>query len=163
MSNDIIGEITQGGTIIGEISGMTYQAVEAELLALQTGKADKLTTYTKIEVDGKDTLKADKIQEGWITPTLLNGWTPFSTELSTCQYMKDQLGFVHLRGLIKNGTADHLMTLPIGYRPGKNIYFSTVSNWQFGWGNISGDGVVAVHSYNIEWLSMDNISFRAEG
>ena len=67
MPNDIYAEITSAGEIVVEISGMTYGSVEAQLAlvnaditALETGKADKSDTYTKTEVDDKDALKADK-------------------------------------------------------------------------------------------------------
>ena len=45
--------------------------------------------------------KANKVQEAWITPTLLNGWTEVSGY--PVQYMKDEFGFVHLKGRIASG------------------------------------------------------------
>lgn len=57
-------------------------------------------------------LKADKTQENWLTMTLINGWT------GILEYMKDSLGFVHLRGNVKTGVPiSTIGILPIGYRP----------------------------------------------
>ena len=60
--------------------------------------------------------KANKKQEDWITPTLLNGWAQHSTYLPL-RYMKDEFGFVHLQGHVVAGTSQDVMLLPEGYRP----------------------------------------------
>ena len=60
--------------------------------------------------------KANKAQEAWITPTLLNGWVQH-TSFENVAYMKDDMGFVHLRGGVSSGAiATLLLTLPSGYR-----------------------------------------------
>lgn len=68
--------------------------------------------------------KADKAQEAWITPTLLNGFT------GNVSYMKDNFGFVHIRGEVNNtaGTAPlNIFNLPLGYRPNIQVSrFATV-------------------------------------
>ena len=74
------------------------------------------------ELDGK----ANKKQEDWITPTLLNGWyaiRPYEPP----QYMKDEFGFVHFRGAISKGasaTSNVAFNLPTGYRPNTQASFS---------------------------------------
>ena len=60
--------------------------------------------------------KANKKQEDWITPTLLNGWTQHATYLPL-RYMKDEFGFVHLQGHVVAGTSQDVLLLPTGYRP----------------------------------------------
>ena len=61
-------------------------------------------------------LKASKTQEAWITPTLLNGWVQH-TAFENVGYMKDDMGFVHLRGGVSSGTIGTLLLiLPSGYR-----------------------------------------------
>lgn len=61
------------------------------------------------------------IQEDWITPTLLNGWTNYGGTRNTVGFMKDSMGFVHLKGSLKGGTigssGDRFFTLPSGYIP----------------------------------------------
>ena len=54
--------------------------------------------------------KADKKQEDWITPTLLNGAT------GNVQYRKNNFGVVEFRGTLKSTTGQQF-NLPISYRP----------------------------------------------
>ena len=42
-------------------------------------------------------LKANKVQEAWITPTLLNGWTT-SSIYGSIRYNMDDMGYVHIEG-----------------------------------------------------------------
>lgn len=66
-------------------------------------------------------------QPDFIDATLLNGWLPHSTDYYPGQYMKDQMGFVHIRGRIKSGSSGTAaFILPSGYRPSKRIYGSTI-------------------------------------
>ena len=55
--------------------------------------------------------KADKIQEDWLTPTLLNGAT------GDIQFRKNQFGRVEFRGKITGKQGSSTFNLPIGYRP----------------------------------------------
>ena len=58
--------------------------------------------------------KANKVQEAWITPTLLNGWT------GNVKYAKNDLGQVTLKFNIIAGTttiATKICSLTSGYRP----------------------------------------------
>jgi hypothetical protein len=115
-------------------------------------------------------------QQAWIAPTLLNGWTVYSDVNGTYNvgYMKDSLGFVHIKGTIKGGTTTGgttLFTLPSGYRPSQPATFPTISN-----SNSSGFTAV-LNNVSIKptgevylpnpgsgnvWLALDGITFRAE-
>ena len=55
--------------------------------------------------------KADKKQEDWITPTLLNGST------GDIQFRKNQFGRVEFRGSITGSEGGVVLQLPLGYRP----------------------------------------------
>ena len=55
--------------------------------------------------------KADKKQEDWITPTLLNGAT------GDVQFRKNQFGRVEFRGKITGTQGRSVFMLPTGYRP----------------------------------------------
>lgn len=55
--------------------------------------------------------KANKKQEDWITPTLLNGST------GTIQFRKNEFGRVEFRGVATHKDGTLLMILPTGYRP----------------------------------------------
>ena len=60
--------------------------------------------------------KANKAQEAWITPTLLNGHT--FNEANPLRYRKNQFGTVEFKGEIKsNGNGNAIFNLPAGYRP----------------------------------------------
>ena len=101
--------------------------------------------------------KANKKQEDWITPTLVNGWETYSN--SPFQYRKDSMGMVHLRGRLNpvNKTDISFCHLPISYRPSIIKYLN--------WGN---DFYIAItptgqcQNYFTKWVSLDGFSFEAE-
>ena len=74
-------------------------------------------------------------QEEWKVPTLVNGWVQDDeADAMRIGYMKDGMGFVHLRGRVKNGTlGGQAFTLPAGYRPINDLRFPVVSNDSFGY------------------------------
>ena len=69
--------------------------------------------------------KANKVQEAWITPTLLNGVTHFSNPL---RYRKNEFGVVEFKGgvVLPAGFAAYtnMFSMPIGYRPPNSTRFS---------------------------------------
>jgi hypothetical protein len=72
-------------------------------------------------INSLDANKANKVQEDWITATLQNGWT--TVDMYTAKYMKDEFGFVHLKGEVKDGAlATTILTLPPGYRPEEGAF-----------------------------------------
>ena len=107
-----------------------------------------------------DTEKANRVQEAWITPTLLNGW---GAEFPVA-YMKDQLGFVHVKGAVRGGTIGvTVFFLPNGYRALHTRGFSTSANANFGRVVVDATGAIIIptpSSNNIVYL--DCIYFRAE-
>lgn len=105
--------------------------------------------------------KANKVQEAWITPTLLNGWVQFEPN-SNAAYMKDEFGFVHLKGKLKSGiVAADLFSLPVGYRSNYSKVFPCSSS-----GNVASiviSNVVYINSgANNASISLDGITFKAE-
>jgi len=55
----------------------------------------------------------------WVAPTLLNSWANFGSAFETIGYLKDPLGFVHLKGVATGGATNTIaFMLPAGYRPG---------------------------------------------
>jgi hypothetical protein len=55
----------------------------------------------------------------WRTPTLINSWVNLGGGYETAAYLKDPIGFVHLKGVIRSGTpGSAAFVLPAGYRPG---------------------------------------------
>jgi hypothetical protein len=101
-------------------------------------------------------------QEDWKTPNFLPGWKNYGGEYSSAGYMKDSLGFVRLRGLVKDG-AGVIFKLPVGYTPSFR-YLHCISNSGESGGRIdvTVDGnVIHVNGSN-GWVSLDGITFRAE-
>lgn len=71
---------------------------------------------------------ANITQETWKDLTLINGWINYGEGQATAQYMKDDLGFVHIKGLVKSGITSAgdwvCAALPAGYRPKEELMFS---------------------------------------
>lgn len=111
--------------------------------------------------------KANKEQEDWITPTLLNGWYAIRP-LEPPQYMKDEFGFVHFRGAISKGassTSNVAFNVPIGYRPNASTSFSiseialssktiAVSIFENGYVDFAGGTPT-------NWYAISSITFKA--
>jgi hypothetical protein len=136
---DIINDLTTGGA--------------TKVLSAEQGK----TLKTQVDT------KANITQEAWITPTLISGWVNVGGIYTTCQYMKDQFGFVHLKGRISSGTfAAPLFTLPIGYRPSKIMNFAVPSAGEFGQLTVQDNGVVIPQVGKNSSFHLDGITFRGE-
>ena len=69
---------------------------------------------------------------GWISATLINGWYNSGSGYNVFSFMKDALGFVHIRGMITGGPAaggsGNISTLPDGYRPADTEMSIVASN-----------------------------------
>lgn len=115
------------------------------------------------------TNKANKTQEPWIAPTLLNGWANLGSGYTTFGVYKDELGVLHLKGFIKSGIEaplTQLFILPFGFRPAEKIVIPIFS-YRGGTGEfhsyieIATDGVVTTgFEVGNTWLMLNNISFR---
>jgi len=102
-------------------------------------------------------------QEEWFAPTLLNSWINYGGDFEVAGYMKDNHGFVHLKGVVKSGTIDKaIFTLPDGYRPYKQEIFHIISNDALGRVDIKADGNVYVEVGNNTYVSLSGIIFRAK-
>ena len=101
----------------------------------------------------------------WIVPTLLNSWVSYGAPYDTEGYRKDGQGFVHLKGLIKNGTATAgtvLFTLPTGYRPANTALFDTQSNGTTGRVDVANNGNVTIQAGTNAWISLNGITFYGD-
>jgi hypothetical protein len=92
-----------------------------------------------------------------------NSWVNYGGVTDDAGYMKDPMGFVHLRGCIKDGTVGSTaFTLPSGYRPTATKYFSIFATSAFGVLRIQADGTVAPLTPTDHTLvSLDGIIFKA--
>lgn len=112
-------------------------------------------------------------QEAWITPSYAAGWGDYdAANWYGVRYMKDSLGFVHMKGLIKNtsgatNAANKVMfNLPVGYRPSHQIRILTSAAPAPGVAalDIAANGDVYITSAIVanEWVSLTNAVFRGE-
>lgn len=99
----------------------------------------------------------------WSAPALLNSWVNFGAPYSPVGYLLDGNGFVHLRGLVKNGaTATSLIfTLPAGFRPETTEVFVVNANNAYGQLNVLANGNVVPLVGSTASFSLDGVSFRA--
>lgn len=103
----------------------------------------------------------------WIAPTLLNGWVERAGD--PAGYLKDPLGFVHLRGRFDTiGSGQEAFVLPAGYRPGNSddLYPATAFNATTAvacFADIqSGGGVYLYTAAGTTSASIGGITFLAE-
>jgi hypothetical protein len=93
-------------------------------------------------------------------PAFQNGWVNYSPSGNSAGYYKDRLGFVHLKGLVKNGAmSSTIFTLPPGYRSAKGLLLSTASAHVYGELLIRDDGRVDAEIGQNLLMSLDGIVF----
>lgn len=100
----------------------------------------------------------------WITPTFTNSWVNYGAGYNDAGYRKDAEGWVHLRGLVKNGTdGASIFTLPVGYRPAATELLVCASNDHYGRLDINVVGLVTPSATTTEpaWVCLDGITFKA--
>ena len=105
-------------------------------------------------------LKANKAQEEWITPTLLNG---FTSAVLPVRYKKDSLGFVHIQGQVENITTNKaVFVLPVGYRPDRRVLFSHVSDLTgVNYSLVDSAGTFVYGVGGISWADFGEVIFYA--
>lgn len=106
---------------------------------------------------------ATKEQEDWRAVSFLNGWTNYGGSYNPAGYFKDNMGMVHLRGLVKSGAIPkHIFILPTGFRPQyRELQPVQTNSNTIGRVDVLTDGRVHVTAGNAGWLSLDGITFRA--
>lgn len=100
--------------------------------------------------------------EAWTEPTTLEGsWVNYGSGYANAGYMKDKLGFVHLKGLVKSGSmVDSIFILPSGYRPTANAIFAVPSNHAFGEIEVQTNGEILQTRGTNDWISLEGITFK---
>ncbi len=61
-------------------------------------------------------------------PAFENSWVNFGGAYDAAGFAKDAIGRVWIKGLVKSGVATTVFTLPVGYRPTKDIVMVSASN-----------------------------------
>ena len=96
-------------------------------------------------------------------PPLLNSWVNWGAPYYPAGYWQDPLGFVHLRGVIRNGTVGSpLAQLPPGLKPAfAPGPFIVLSNGATGRVDIGTDGTITPLSPSSNvYVVLDGIHFR---
>jgi hypothetical protein len=120
------------------------------------------TPSEKLELGGNLKLTGRILQEDWQTPTLVNGWVNYGSGFNPAGYFQDKNGVVHLRGLVRNGTAGSIIfTLPSSYRPESRELFAVIANSELGRCDVLPNGTVQAVLGSNTWFSLDGITFRA--
>lgn len=97
-------------------------------------------------------------------PAFANAWVNYDTTFFySAAFYKDALGIVHLRGLVKTGTIGAaIFTLPVGYRPTRQVLIGITANNAIGRVDIQATGIVLPSVGNNTFYQLDNVSFKAE-
>lgn len=181
---------TTGSSLASSVVRVELQTLETEVANVTTGhdhdgSNSKAITKTTIGLGNVDNtsdlnkpvstaqqtaldLKANKAQEAWHEigaggqPAFGNFWSNYGGPQNTCAFMKDDFGFVHLKGLAKNSNLSNLVifTLPVAYRPPIENIFSVTSNDSFGSIRVAATGTVTMFTGSGLWISLDGITFR---
>lgn len=109
------------------------------------------------------TVPKSSFSVAWQVPTFQNNWVNYDTTYNTAGYYKDADNRVHVKGLVKTGTANTVIfTFPAGYRPLKRGIFVTVSNNAIARIDVLPTGEVKMETGSNTWISLETISFLAE-
>jgi hypothetical protein len=101
---------------------------------------------------------------GWTNATYTNGWATYGAQYSPARYIKDDLGVVHLDGLVQGGTIGaSIFTLPAGFRPAYQQIHAAVTNPNtIGRLDITTAGAVLPSTGSNVWFSIAGATFLAE-
>lgn len=126
--------------------------------------AGTLAERFRVSSTGDLTLTGYINQDSWTAMTLSNSWVDFGAGYQGAEYMKDRMGFVHLRGLVKNGSSGGaaITTLPSGYRPSAIELHASASNALFCLIEVTAAGVVTCTAGgDTTWISLNGLTFKA--
>ena len=98
----------------------------------------------------------------WYDAALESNWVAKDAANNSPQYLIDDNGFVHLRGMVKDGDGPgyDIFSLPQGFRPAKGEAFPGVSQSGFCGIVVDADGDVRAYTGgSTTWTSLDGITF----
>jgi hypothetical protein len=123
----------------------------------------RLSVEGSITVAGNLTCGGGIPQEGWQSVAFLNNWHNYGFGWNDAGYYKDDMGIVHLKGLVAGGLANTtIFALPAGYRPSAQQLFVCSTNPNVaGRVDVTTAGGVTVVRGDSGWVSLDGLTFRA--
>jgi hypothetical protein len=97
----------------------------------------------------------------WINPTLQSNWVNYGYGLPPAAFCLNSLGYVQFTGVIANGVAGNVCTLPVGYRPkthkGFRLFASDLQSYVIIYP--SGDVSISLPTNSNTYVYLDNIFF----
>lgn len=158
-------ELLGGGGVIG--GPVDYVGAWAAGTTYQPGQVVRYNGVDYIAVNPSigQTPPAQVSDTGWLTPTLLNGWTNYLAGHPPVGYRKLANGLVLLQGLLAGtGTAQICFVLPAGFRPLYILHMPTIQVSAIGYSHVRPNGEVTVNPYTPVpgWYSFNGITFMAE-
>jgi hypothetical protein len=122
-------------------------------------------TELKTKTDYLSTPDSDWITVGNSGSSFANSWVDYGSGFPGAAFRKDALGYVHLRGLIKNGTATDnttMINMPVGYRVNSTRHVAAVGSSAAGHLKLNTSGIAYGTGTGNGWLTLDNITYFAE-
>ena len=112
-------------------------------------------------------------QDSWTAPSLGSNWANYGGVYQTVGYMKDSIGFIHVRGLVKatGAVSSTIFTLPTGYRPSLahifaiNAYDDSAAAYDHGRCDIDSNGavkIIAPTPASGDWFALEGILFDTQ-
>ena len=110
----------------------------------------------------------DNLETNPVNLTLLNNAVAFGAGYEVPSYYRTKDNIVHLRGLMKDSTANPIATLPSGFRPANQLLFSTgqaQAGIIYGVGrvDVKANGDIDLNADSNAYNSLDGVSFLADG
>lgn len=107
-----------------------------------------------------DRLYVPRADLPFVNAVMQNSWVYFGSTFFEGSYVMDEIGYVHLRGVIKSGTLNTAaFTLPENMRPKSVLQFPTISNNAFGIIQVNTDGTVVPTINSNAFYMLDGIKF----
>ncbi|MDU5945765.1 MAG: hypothetical protein E6Z15_01660, partial [Paenibacillus macerans] len=139
---------------IQPITGSLAANEKAQISDLTAGVAEALQRVSVVEMK-----KAEEDTPGWITPTLLNGWT------GSVMYKKMSNGLVKLEGQAVPGAVGTMFRLPLEYRPSRALHFGVMSKGdnvtKMAWLAVDVNGDVNISEFAATWVGLDEVTYLA--
>lgn len=141
-------------SLVAPITGTLASNEKAQISDLTAGVAEALQRVSVVEQK-----KAEKDAPGWITPTLLNGWT------GSVMYKKMSNGLVKLEGQAVPGAVGTMFRLPLEYRPSRALHFGVMSKGdnvtKMAWLAVDVNGDVNISEFASTWVGLDEVTYLA--
>ena len=99
---------------------------------------------------------------GWVPASLMNGWVNYGSNWTPCGYLLDPMGFVHLRGLVRNGSSatSVIFSLPSNLFPKYTHIFSASASDAWAEIRVDLNGTIYLSSGSANaWVCLDGIHY----